>query len=847
MHPDFERKRAWFASWPWAVVFFAAVVGLGALNYYLLVPVKQATIDAQIVQLRHIAQITEASVTTLLGHVKGVLREIREYQENEALAEELDEYLRVEGESTEAIKGMVVRDGAGRVTKSSMPGVAELEDGARAFFAAHRYEPDPIYFSSPIRSPVNGQWLVWMSLAKLGASGEVDLIISAALDPRYIAVQLMPTADSSDDANTLVDRSFHIVARNPWVTDTIGASVEDYPLYQNLDGTRVTSTAADYYSPFTESERLGVAKWIFNRQFVISVSRPLEAVLVGWERSVMIAGVGSFAVLLLVGLMWWITARKAAREHLVNEVLRDSERRFRLLINGVTDYAIFMLDTKGCVANWNQGAERITGYYADEIVGEPVSQFYSDADRDMQQPERDLEQTKVWGRHESEGWLLRKNGTRFWANTILQAIRGEGRELLGFAMITRDTTERKKMMNELRSAKAKAERVAAVRSDFLANMSHEIRTPLTGIMGYSRLALEYGHMSNIVRSYVERVFEASRALRGIIGDILDFSKLESGEISLDAVPFSVREFVEGCVAIVRLMAEEKGIELKAKIDDSVPKWVSGDASRLRQVLLNLLNNAIKFTPNGRVEVRLDCVSISDQDANLRVLVIDTGIGISDEDQKKLFVRFSQADASIARKYGGTGLGLAISKRIVEAMGGEICLESKRGVGSTFSFVVTVPIAEAPEQEKRKIALRPEQWLDVLMVDDLDMNRDLVKLVLEHAGHRVTLARDGAEAIEKARGNRFDMILMDIQMPGVGGIEAARRIRKLGPGYGDLPIVALTADAMPDRVEQYMKAGFTDHLAKPIDTDRLLDFMEDWAAKIGVAEQAASHIQDQAVV
>ncbi len=281
------------------------------------------------------------------------------------------------------------------------------------------------------------------------------------------------------------------------------------------------------------------------------------------------------------------------------------------------------------------------------------------------------------------------------------------------------------------------------------------------------------------------------------------------------------------------MADAKNLELKAHVGKTVPEWLVGDASRLRQVVLNLLNNAIKFTPSGTVEATLECVSRSGDHAKLRLEIVDTGVGIADEDKDKLFARFTQGDTSISRKFGGTGLGLAISKRIVENIGGEIGLESKRGVGSTFWVVFEFPVAQGPSVAEVKTTTPTptptKRYLKILMVDDLDMNRDLVRLILQNAGHSVSLAHDGPQAVKMAESHRYDLILMDIQMPGIDGSEAMRRIRKLGGENAQIPIIALTADVMADQVARYKASGFTDYLGKPIDVEHLVSSVQRWAS------------------
>jgi PAS domain S-box-containing protein len=583
---------------------------------------------------------------------------------------------------------------------------------------------------------------------------------------------------------------------------------------------------------FTRRDRaLGQRPWIVAFcaaliGFGVLIFLVADTLIVSQNQLVAPAASGLLAVLCLIGSMWWIAARNAERQRDVTQALRESERRFRLFINGVTDYAIYMLDPEGRVTQWNCGAERIEGYSEKEIVGHSFKCFYTEADRINGLPDYVLEQARKWGRHESEGWRVRKDGRRFWANVVLEAIRDEYGELMGFAKITRDATERRKMLRDLRAEKQRAERAAAAKSEFLANMSHEIRTPLNGILGYARLALENDGVSEKARTYLKRVMEASNVLRVVIDDILDFSRIEAGELGFELKPFSTREFVDNCVGIIEPMADEKKLELRAEIDRNVPDWVWGDASRLRQVLLNLLNNAVKFTQHGHVEVTLERAS-SAVGEGLRFAVSDTGIGVPAEKIGKLFSRFSQADSSMSRKYGGSGLGLAICKRIVDAMGGAIGVESTEGAGSTFWFKVPLRAAEKPAEEPARAA-SPSRKLDILVVDDLDMNRDLVKLVLENAGHSVTTANDGAEAIERAKAKPYDLILMDIQMPGIDGVEATGRIRALGGRHRSVPIIALTANVMPEQVRSYKKAGLTDHIGKPITFERLLGVVERFA-------------------
>ncbi len=394
-----------------------------------------------------------------------------------------------------------------------------------------------------------------------------------------------------------------------------------------------------------------------------------------------------------------------------------------------------------------------------------------------------------------------------------------------------------RMNRELQAENARAEALAEAKSEFLATMSHEIRTPLNSVIGYSGVVLEDESLKPESRDYVLRVFEASNALRTIIDDILDFSKIEAGGLTLDPMPFVIHGTVDNCLSIVRPAAALKGIELECETAGDLPHWLMGDGMRLRQVLLNLLNNAVKFTDEGFVRVTLHGEAQADDRVAISITVQDTGIGIPADKIPLLFKRFSQADSSTARRFGGTGLGLAISKRIIEAMEGEIGVSSHgAGQGSTFWVRLTLPRADAPAQpESNGNGGAHQTPLKILVVDDHEMNRDLVHTLLTRVGHKVDLAESGSAALRMIRESRYDIVLMDIQMPGLDGMETTRQIRALGNGFGSLPIVAMTANVLPDQVMRYRSAGMVGHIGKPIDRRRLLSGLSAWAQPARAAE------------
>jgi signal transduction histidine kinase/DNA-binding response OmpR family regulator len=401
-----------------------------------------------------------------------------------------------------------------------------------------------------------------------------------------------------------------------------------------------------------------------------------------------------------------------------------------------------------------------------------------------------------------------------------------------------DITARKEIEQALEESRQRAERALAqaeaaslAKGEFLATMSHEIRTPLHGALGHADLLLREGGLSERQRHHAERIQCAGQALLTVVNDVLDFSKIEAGQIDLDPQPFAPEALIEEAVGIVRSAADAKHLSLAVRIDPTGPGRVVGDPDRLRQVLLNLLNNAIKFTAAGGVTLTLSAEPRPARACRIRVCVSDTGIGIAPEKRARLFQRFSQVDGSIRREYGGTGLGLAISRRLIEAMGGQIGVESLPGEGSTFWFEVVLPRAVAGREDPagadggQAAPLRPAR---VLLADDNAINQDIARAMLEAAGHAVDVVGDGEEAIQAVRAGRYDLVLMDVQMAGVDGLTATRRIRALDHPAARLPIIAMTANVLPQQVAQFLTAGMDGHLGKPFRRQDLLAVVAHWS-------------------
>ncbi|MBF0392685.1 MAG: response regulator [Alphaproteobacteria bacterium] len=411
---------------------------------------------------------------------------------------------------------------------------------------------------------------------------------------------------------------------------------------------------------------------------------------------------------------------------------------------------------------------------------------------------------------------------------LVSVVRIESQDAPAMLVALNDITERKQFEEELRRAKDAAETASSAKSEFLAVMSHEIRTPMNGILGMTQLVLD-GHLEADQRERLEAVRHSGEALLTILNDILDFSKLEVGRIGFEAVNFDLHRTIAGVVGLMSSRAQENTISLESSINPDLPRWLVGDAARLRQVLLNLIGNAIKFTERGGIRVLAEAMPpVPGEPMRMRFSVVDTGIGIPDEAQAGLFQSFTQADSSISRRFGGTGLGLAICKRIVEAQGGAIGVISAPGRGSTFWFTLPFRPGQQPshDDEAAVAPARDLAPLRILLAEDNPVNQRVATGMLVNRGHAVSVVPDGLQAVAAVERGEFDLVLMDVQMPVMDGLEATRAIRALSGPKASLPIIALTANAL--KQDDCLAAGMNDFVPKPFNPHQLFSVLARWS-------------------
>ena len=532
---------------------------------------------------------------------------------------------------------------------------------------------------------------------------------------------------------------------------------------------------------------------------------------------------------LLMDAVWSVTERRQAEA-----ALQASEAKFSQAFIASTYAIIITRAADGAIVEVNPAFETMSGYGRAEVLGKTTLDLA--LWEDSQDRQHFLSLLDEIGRADAQEYRFRKKSGAILIGLLSARLFTLNNERVLLGNIT-DITERKQIEEELAQSRDAAQAANRAKSEFLANMSHEIRTPMNAVIGLTHLALQTD-LTPKQQDYLHKIQSSGQALLGLINDILDLSKIEADRLELEQIPFSLEQVLDRIATMTSLKAEEKGLKFCFHLDPATPRRLLGDPLRLGQILLNLVNNAVKFTAQGEVVVSVSPEARAGAQIRLGFAVRDTGIGILPAQQARLFEVFSQADGSTTRRYGGTGLGLAISKKLADLMGGDIRVESAPGVGSTFTFILPFTVdPSAPEAEQEvmpaaEVAALPAPSTVVgaraLLAEDNDINQMVAREILEGFGLVVEVARNGRAAVELLRADptRCTLVLMDLQMPEMDGFEATRIIRE-ELGLTDLPIIAMTAHALADERQHCLASGMNDHVAKPIDPPTLLTVLARW--------------------
>jgi PAS domain S-box-containing protein len=545
----------------------------------------------------------------------------------------------------------------------------------------------------------------------------------------------------------------------------------------------------------------------------------------------------ALAGIALTSLVAWLIYGMGAGQRRAQELafrMTEDLRRLSMLAEKTVN-AVIITDAQQRIEWVNAGFTRITGYSFEEAVGRVPGRLLQCGETDPQTRRNIREAIRAGDGFKGEIFNRAKDGREYWLEIEIQPVKNERGEVTAFVAIEADLTERKRFEAELMQAKIDADAANAAKSRFLSAMSHEIRTPLNGIIGFADLLAKDAHEGDPqqMAEWIGIIHGSGQHLLSLLNDVLDLSKMDADDATIQPEPCRVREVISAAVLLLQSRAEEKAIGLELAFDPSVPDAARLDPTRVRQIVMNLISNAVKFTERGGVTVTVSCEDHGPT-PRLAVEVRDTGIGMTTEQLGRLFKPFQQADHRISERFGGTGLGLSISRGLARRMGGDITVASAPGLGTVFTLTIPAEplrVGERPPGAVLRVEDAPGvtptgdlRGARILVADDVEANRQVASIFLRRAGAEVVLAEDGREAVERTRETTFDLILMDIQMPGMSGLEAARAIREAG---GRMPILALTAFSSGADRGGCLAAGMDDFLAKPFEPDLLIQTVARW--------------------
>lgn len=505
-----------------------------------------------------------------------------------------------------------------------------------------------------------------------------------------------------------------------------------------------------------------------------------------------------------------LITRDFTERHKEEEQLRSSEERFRLLVEQVQDYAIFMIDPGGYVVSWNLGAQKNKGYAAHEIIGKHFSVFYPVDVQASGWPDEELRLARRDGRFEDEGWRVRKDGTRFWASVVITALNDAAGLHRGFAKVTRDLTQRRRV----HALEDEGRRITT----FLAMLGHELRNPLAPISNAVALLEREREPTPIVRSTREIIGRQLKQLTRLVDDLLDVGRITSGRIHLESQAVRLRDVVRDAAEVVRPLAEQLGHQMEVLNQEADP-WVHGDGARLVQVVSNLLHNAAKFTPRGGHIV----VKVSVVGSNAEIMVKDNGRGIPTRDLQHIFDLFVQGQQDSARSFGGLGLGLSLVQQLVTLHGGSVSAFSTGRDGDGAEFLVQLPTVEAPKLGEDLAPESASGGATILVADDNRDSANTLALLLDSLGYQTLVVYSGHDAVEAIKAQTFAAVLLDLGMPDVDGIQVAKEIRKLL--IHPPPLIAVTGYGQESDRTASKAVGFFEHLTKPVEVEHLRDLLD----------------------